>query len=74
MNIQFAHTYVHSPEKVREIIDTAWSIALDAEADGRPVIATFEQACQLLGATATATLVEQKAPMILPDLNSIRPH
>lgn len=65
MNVQFLHAPVHTPEQAREIVREALAIADELADDLVPAADVFREAVRLLGARASATLMEQQ-PFALP--------
>jgi hypothetical protein len=55
--------------QVREIIGIAWAIADDHSSQPGEYIATFEQACQLLGQKSVTFVALQAGPAL--DLNGL---
>lgn len=68
MNVQFVHAPVHSPEQVREIIAEAKAIALEHAEDAPTAACVFREACRLLGARVSTTLMQEPVPVQLPHM------
>lgn len=74
MNVTFAHSPLHTPEQVQDIIRQAVEIANGFDLQGHRWQPVFIQACQLLGARASTALVEQPAPLDLTTLRHSNRH
>lgn len=66
MNVVFV--YVHTPEKVSELIDAAYDLASERTMDGAEWPHVFNAACAML--SAGQAIVQQPQPI---DLNNLLP-
>ena len=63
--MQKVETPNHTPERVREIIEEAWTIANELSVDQQGKRLVFEQACQLLGQKSVVFIEAQPTPLLL---------
>lgn len=63
MNVRFAHSPLHTPEQVREIMREASAIADEIAPRMELWPETFAEACRLLGARASVPLMEAPGPL-----------